>query len=94
MGPVQLGAGRSAVAIALGDRHSCARLDDGNVRCWGYGANGRLGYCSQANVGDDEVPAAAGPVDLGVPGSGAPGCAPPGAGAAGAGTQPAPGAGP
>ncbi len=74
-GPVDLG-GRGAVAIALGRRHTCARLDDGNVRCWGYGANGRLGLCSERNVGDNETPGSAGPVDLGTLGSGAPACAP------------------
>jgi alpha-tubulin suppressor-like RCC1 family protein len=63
-GTVDLGPGRTAVAISLGERHSCARLDDGNVRCWGFADNGRLGYCSQANVGDDETPGSAGPVAL------------------------------
>lgn len=75
-GPVDLGAGRSARAIALGARHTIARLDDGDVRAWGYGGNGRLGYCSEANIGDNEVPGAVGPVNLGVPGRGAPGCPP------------------
>jgi len=74
VGPVDLGTGRSALAITLGAKHTCARLDDGNVRCWGFGANGRLGYCSSSNVGDDEKPGSRGPVDLGMPGSGAPGC--------------------
>ena len=67
IGPVALGAGRMATAIALGARHTCARLDDGNVRCWGAGASGRLGYCGERNIGDDETPAAAGPVALGPP---------------------------
>ncbi|MFP5363589.1 MAG: hypothetical protein ACLGI5_12770 [Thermoleophilia bacterium] len=68
--PVDLGAGRSAIAIAAGDRHTCALLDDISVRCWGDGANGRLGYCSQSRIGDDESPAAAGPVDLAAGGAG------------------------
>ena len=83
VGPVNLGAGRTALAVLLGSRHTCARLDDGNVRCWGYGPNGRLGYCNERNIGDDETPAAAGPVDLGVPGSGAPGCVRPPGGSGG-----------
>ena len=72
-GPVDLGAGRTALAVTLAQRHSCARLDDGNVRCWGFGANGRLGYCSSTNVGDDERPGSRGPVNLE---TAAPGCAP------------------
>ena len=64
-GPVDLGAGRSAVAISAGDFHTCAILDDGSVRCWGYGAAGRLGYGNTSNVGDRQTPASAGPVDLG-----------------------------
>ncbi|MDA7740343.1 putative Ig domain-containing protein, partial [Euryarchaeota archaeon] len=30
--------------MAAGEDHSCAIKDDGTVRCWGEGANGRLGY--------------------------------------------------
>ncbi len=61
-GPVNLGAGRTARAIVAGDFHTCALLDDGSVRCWGFGANGRLGYGSSANV---LSPATAPAVDLG-----------------------------
>ena len=48
---VDLGSGRSAKFIAAGEYHTCAILDDGSVKCWGYGANGRLGYGVQ-NRGD------------------------------------------
>src|SRR3546814_1868658 len=41
---VDLGTNRTAVAIACGDRHTCALLDDGSVKCWGSGAVGQLGY--------------------------------------------------
>src|SRR3712207_6966288 len=34
-------------------------------RCWGIGNYGRLGYGSNAHVGDDETPGSAGPVSLG-----------------------------
>ena len=63
--PVSLGAGRRATAITAGASHTCAIVDDGTVRCWGNGVSGRLGYGSQASIGDDEAPAAAGPVDIG-----------------------------
>jgi len=74
-GPIDLGAGRSAQAISAGSASTCASLDDGSVRCWGDGANGRLGYCNTETIGDDETPGAAGPVDLGVAGSPGAGCA-------------------
>ncbi len=62
---VALGVGRSATAVSAGSSHTCAVLDDGNVRCWGYNVAGQLGYADTSeNIGDDEIPAAAGPVDL------------------------------
>jgi len=90
LGPVDLGAGRSATAISLGSRHACARLENDDVRCWGYGGNGRLGICNELNIGDTETPAAVGPVDLGVAGTMATACAVPGpAGRGGANATPA-----
>ena len=65
VGPVDLGAGRSAVAISAGGSHTCALLDDGTVRCWGLGTNGRLGYGNTTSIGDTEAPGSVGPVDLG-----------------------------
>jgi alpha-tubulin suppressor-like RCC1 family protein len=35
--------------MAAGYDHSCAIKDDGTVRCWGKGANGRLGYGNTNN---------------------------------------------
>lgn len=64
-GPVDLGAGRTARAIAAGASHTCAVLDDGTVRCWGSGADGRLGTGSTTTIGDDETPGSVPPVDLG-----------------------------
>jgi alpha-tubulin suppressor-like RCC1 family protein len=63
--PVSLGAGRTAVAISSGFEHTCAILDDGSVRCWGYAQFGQLGYGNRTNIGDDESPGSVSPVDLG-----------------------------
>lgn len=38
-----LGSGRTATAVALGDAHSCALLDDRTVKCWGKNDHGQLG---------------------------------------------------
>ncbi|WP_217914233.1 DUF11 domain-containing protein [Miltoncostaea marina] len=63
--PVPLGPGRRAMAITAGSAHTCAILDDGTVRCWGAGSSGRMGLGTQASIGDDEVPGAVPPVDIG-----------------------------
>ena len=39
---VDLGTGRTAVGVTLGDEHTCAILDDASLKCWGYNGNGRL----------------------------------------------------
>ena len=54
-----------ATAIAAGEYFSCALLENGKVRCWGYGGNGSLGYGNVNNIGDNEFPSTAGPIDLG-----------------------------
>ena len=43
MPEVALGTGRSARAIAAGAGHTCAILDDGQVKCWGANDVGQLG---------------------------------------------------
>ncbi len=63
--PVDIGAGRRATAITAGASHTCIIRDDGAVMCWGNGVSGRLGYGNQSSIGDNEAPAAAGPVDIG-----------------------------
>lgn len=57
--------GGRVVQIAAGDWHTCALLANGNVRCWGAGDDGRLGYGNTSMVGDDETPADAGDVNVG-----------------------------
>ena len=50
---VALGVGRRARAIAAGNAHSCALLDDASVKCWGEGARGQLGQGNGNNIGDE-----------------------------------------
>ena len=90
VGPVDLGPGRKAVAISAGRTQTCARLDDGNVRCWGFAGNGRLGYCNPNNIGDDEAPGSVGPLALETPG---PPCAGPDTGGGDGGSGITPGTG-
>ena len=52
LGVVYLGKGRTAIALAAGEAHTCALLETGNIKCWGYGQNGRLGYDSMDTKGD------------------------------------------
>jgi len=40
---IELGTGRTAIDVALGERHACALLDDGGVKCWGDNGRGQLG---------------------------------------------------
>lgn len=49
---VDLGTGRTAVAIAVGLEFSCAILDDGSVKCWGQNDQGQLGQGHTATRGD------------------------------------------
>jgi hypothetical protein len=64
---VKLGAGRSAIAIASGNAHTCVILDDHSVKCWGLSESGAIGQglvFTRGNVGDamgDTLPT----VDLG-----------------------------
>ncbi len=57
--------GGAVSEVSAGSEHTCARLEDGRVRCWGNGADGRLGYGNTRTIGDDEPPSAAGDVNLG-----------------------------
>lgn len=54
--PIALGAGRTATAVGLGGNHTCAVLDNGDVKCWGSNAFGQLG---QDNDIDYRTPPAA-----------------------------------
>jgi Ca2+-binding RTX toxin-like protein len=49
---VDLGTGRTATAVFMGESHECARLDDGSVKCWGLGAWAQLGLGDREWRGD------------------------------------------
>jgi alpha-tubulin suppressor-like RCC1 family protein len=57
--------GGTVVQLTAGIGHTCALLDTGAVRCWGYASSGQLGYGNTNRIGDDETPASAGDVDVG-----------------------------
>ena len=40
---VDLGTGRTARGITTGSLHTCARLDNDKVKCWGWNDDGQLG---------------------------------------------------
>lgn len=49
---VNLGAGRTAKSISCGYLHTCALLDNDQVKCWGYNGNGQLGLDSTTTWGE------------------------------------------
>jgi len=65
IGDIDLGG--PAVEIVMSGSHRCARLEDGQVRCWGYNTHGRLGLGHTERIGDDETPAIGGRVPLDAP---------------------------
>ena len=55
------------VDIAAGAAHTCAVLDSGDLRCWGFNTSGQLGLGNTAallSLGDDEAIDTGGPTDL------------------------------
>ena len=46
---VNLGTGRSALAVSAGYQHTCAILDNGKIKCWGRGDGGQLGNGATGN---------------------------------------------
>lgn len=40
---ISLGTGRTALSIAAGQSHTCARLDNSSMKCWGANGFGQLG---------------------------------------------------
>jgi alpha-tubulin suppressor-like RCC1 family protein len=66
---VDLGPGRTALQVSAGGAHTCARLDDGSVKCWGLNGNGNgllgLGDTQDRGDGPGEMGANLPTVDLG-----------------------------
>ena len=64
---VDLGTGRTATAVTIGNEHMCALLDDGSVKCWGRNDFGTLGLGDREWRGDEpgEMGDALPTVDLG-----------------------------
>jgi alpha-tubulin suppressor-like RCC1 family protein len=64
---VELGSGRKVVQLTARSEHTCARLDNGAVKCWGSNYAGQLGLGDTRNRGDEpgEMGDALPPVDLG-----------------------------
>lgn len=56
--------GGLADQVAAGGLHTCAVMASGQVRCWGSGLDGRLGYAATNSIGDDEDPATAGDITV------------------------------
>jgi len=53
--------GGTAQQISVGVMYTCALLDNGTVKCWGYGSHGQLGYGNTLNRDKPEAT----PVNLG-----------------------------
>ena len=50
---IDLGTGKTAVQLVAGVGHTCALLNDGSAKCWGYGGMGILGYYgNRDNIGN------------------------------------------
>ncbi|MDI1447503.1 RCC1 domain-containing protein [Polyangium sp. 6x1] len=67
MPPADVHPGGTVVEVVTGGAHTCARLVDGKVHCWGYNEYGQLGRGDVSSVGDEpgELPPA--DIELGGP---------------------------
>ena len=61
---IQVGA--KVLNLSLGDRHTCALLEDRSVKCWGDNHFSQLGRGhTRITIGDDEHPSSIGSINLG-----------------------------
>ncbi len=63
-GLVDIGAGRTAKAVSAGNSGTCVLRDNDTLLCWGDGRNGVPGGANTIDIGDDEPPSAAPPVNF------------------------------
>ena len=52
LGYVPLGTGRYTLAVGMGDKGSCALLDDQTIKCWGKSNDGEAGQGTTFDIGD------------------------------------------
>ena len=57
--------GDNVVQIAVGGSHTCALLEDRNVKCWGRNNNGQLGLGHTQSIGDNEAASSVTSLSLG-----------------------------
>ncbi|HMQ24737.1 MAG TPA: hypothetical protein PKA98_02020 [Acidimicrobiales bacterium] len=50
---MDLGTGRTATAVSASEASTCAVLDNGNVKCWGFNSSGQLGLGDTLPRGDE-----------------------------------------
>jgi len=63
--PPDIDLGGVVAGIGAGGKRTCAQLNDGTVRCWGYAFGGSLGYGDTQTIGDEPGEMPPPPVDLG-----------------------------
>jgi cysteine-rich repeat protein len=59
--------GAPATRVFAGNYMTCAILEGGDLRCWGYNYLGQLGLGHLDDIGDDELPSDVPPIDIGGP---------------------------
>jgi len=65
IGYVSIGGPAVQMDISTISFHSCALLQNGDLRCWGRNDSGQLGLGNPDHVGDDELPSSVAPVPFG-----------------------------
>jgi cysteine-rich repeat protein len=56
--------GAEVLRVVAGRSHTCARVAQNRLRCWGFNAWGQLGYGHTNDIGDNEFPETAGDVPV------------------------------